>query len=248
MFDEEFEDDIDYEKHEEDYSAEILEEVIEKGEKARYSKNWTEPLIQRVLTEQYRKRHQYTIHNKYFFEPYKCKQWESDSLSFGKNKMIYEWEIKKTIHDATREKDKKKDKHEFLQLVFDSQGEALLNPRYNPDRAKSKKFKYSCPNYFYFVCQEGLISPEYVKENYDYAGLKWITDKGKIKTKVRKKIHSYKLDWQDRLLNKCYWGLQNLEARSWEVKKNFRKLSDKELQDPKFMRSFVTNSLKKLKV
>ena len=241
-------DNPDYIKHEDDVIEEIIDAVVTKGDKARYSRGWTESMLQRAAVEKYRKKCPYILSNKYFYNFKDCKNFESDCILFHKSGKTTELEIKLTASDHHRERFKKVDKHNFLQLVYDTEGECLLNPRYNPDRKNSKEFKYTCPSEFVFFCQEGLISPEYVKENYPYAGLKWIDDKGRIKTKVRTRLHNYKIPYQETLLKKCYFGQQNLESRLWEVKRNYHNLSDIDLKSATFMRSFLEKSLKKLKV
>ena len=154
-----------------------------------------------------------------------------------KNYFSYENEIKVHSTDVAKEQSIKGKKHEFLRKVYESDGEYLLD-----DKGEDKFF---CPNYYIFTCQEGLIDPDYVKENYPYAGLKWITDKGVVKNKINKKVHTRKQDMTERLLNKFYWNSSNLDYWSFKLANAYKHLKNpSEAQ----LKNIIENFIKETKL
>jgi hypothetical protein len=203
----------------------------------KYSKGWTEKKIQYVLYNNYAKTHKYCCRNKYLFSDDSSKFWESDWFMM-KNGLTYEDEIKCHSTDVAKEQSVKGKKHEFFRKVYESKGQYLLKEDGSP--------KYYCPNYYVFVCQEGLIEVDYVRENYPYAGLRWITDDGKIKTKINKKLHPIKQDMTERLLNKFYWNSSNLDYWSFKLANGYKHLGDD--PKPKDLKNIIENFIKETKL
>jgi len=130
-----------------------------------------------------------------------------------------------------------------LAEVFKTNGDSLLNPKYNPEKRSSEEYKYFCPNYFTMVCQEGLILPEEVSEVFPYAGLKWITDTGKIKTKIRKKLHNKKQDLTKPLLKKFYYNSNFYDYIVYEFIRDFKKLKNPSQEKlDKLIKEFIVKS------
>lgn len=100
---------------------------------------------------------------------------EADVLMITKAKLVYEYEIK------TSRADFKKD--------FTKISKHKIYSDKNPHLVKQRNYPKK-PNYFYYVCVEGLIK---VSEIPSYAGLIYITKKGLSKEiKKAPKLHSYK--------------------------------------------------------
>ena len=100
---------------------------------------------------------------------------EADVLMITKAKLVYEYEIK------TSKADFKKD--------FTKISKHKIYSDKNPHLVKQRNYPKK-PNYFYYVCVEGLIK---VSEIPSYAGLIYITKKGLSKEiKKAPKLHSYK--------------------------------------------------------
>lgn len=208
----------------------------------RYSKGWTERKVLYHLYYAYAKNTKYFCRNKYVYD------WESDGFCQTKVGMHTEFEVKVTRSDFVKEKKHKAKKHKFLREVWESKGEILKNPKYNPDRKNSKQYKKYCPNTFNIVCQENLILPEDIEEVFPYAGLLYVRDDGSIKTVKRTKIHTLKQDMSKVLLDKFYWRVSHLDYELYQLKKGFEAISPEKLKDGKYMTKFVKDFLKKAKV
>jgi hypothetical protein len=156
-----------------------------------------------------------------------------------------EFEIKISRSDFAKEVKDKVVKHEFLKKVYESSGEYLRNSKYNPNRASSEEFRYTCPNYFFITCQEELIQPEEVEDIFPYAGLRWVTDDGKVRTKLRKKIHPLKINLEETLLYKFYYRTQDLENHLYDFQ---MKLSKGKINIPDDVLKIIKNYLKKSRV
>ena len=76
--------------------------------------------------------------------------WEHDVISLSGNGMLYEFEVKISRSDFLKEKNKKY-KWECYQLPLTDK----------------------CPNYFFYVCKEGLIKESEIPE---FAGLIYVID------------------------------------------------------------------------
>lgn len=116
------------------------------------------------------------IPNIYFFDD----KFEQDTLIIKQNGWTIEAEIKASKFDYVHDF-RKKEKHERM--------EAANN-------------KTIIPNWFYFVCPEGLIDPQEIPH---YTGLIWVYDKGMGKRYIKivqkaPTIHTLPIDetkWQE---------------------------------------------------
>lgn len=77
---------------------------------------------------------------------------------------------------------------------------------FKADKKKTLKFKYYemrhepyCPNYFYYVCPEGLIKKEEIP---DYAGLYYYSKEGLWKEKNAKRLHNSPVQNLEKVLRK----------------------------------------------
>ena len=101
--------------------------------------------------------------------------YEADVLMITKSKMAYEYEIKTSRSDFKQDF-KKISKHK----IYSDSKPHLVRSRNYPKK----------PNYFYYVCEEGLIK---LSEIPKYAGLVYITKEGWCKVvKKAPRLHSYK--------------------------------------------------------
>ena len=100
---------------------------------------------------------------------------EADVLMITKAKLVYEYEIKTSRADFKKDFTKIS-KHK----IYSDKKPHLVKQRNYPKK----------PNYFYYVCVEGLIK---VSEIPPYAGLIYITKEGYSKEiKKAPRLHSYK--------------------------------------------------------
>lgn len=124
--------------------------------------------------------------------------WESDYLAISKSGYVYECEIKISHSDFLNEA---AHKHEKM-LILSDDSESLSNR----------------PNYFYYVCPEGVISEA---ECPKFAGLMYITDSGFFHCiKAAPCLHKAKYDTQADLLrrdmrDKFYYAMWNWIRRYW---------------------------------
>lgn len=124
--------------------------------------------------------------------------WESDYLAISKAGYVYECEIKISHSDFLNEAAHKQEK-----MLILSDG----------SESPSKR-----PNYFYYVCPEGIISEA---ECPKFAGLMYITDSGFFRCiKAAPCLHKAKYDTQADLLrrdmrDKFYYAMWNWIRRYW---------------------------------
>lgn len=217
---------------------------IEQTDNEKYSSSFSEKLIQYCLHEKFRDKVRFFTRNKYIFDGDWRGTWESDVFFQRFNLSTEIREVKIASSDVAKELKFKKKKHDFIRKVWESDGEYLRNPKYNPDKKNSKEFLYSCPNKFIFIGPAGLIEPEYIEENYPYAGLEWIYNDGKIRTKVRSKVHNIKQNLDDRLLVKFYNNSSMLDYAAYVLARDYKGLpkdaSESELRG--LIEEFVKNS------
>ena len=110
--------------------------------------------------------------------------WESDYLAISKAGYVYECEIKLSHSDFLNEAIHKQNKMRILQGLSASDGTI-------DDRR---------PNYFWYVCPEGIISEA---ECPKFAGLMYITDSGTFRCiKAAPCLHKAKYDTQADLLRR----------------------------------------------
>lgn len=132
--------------------------------------------------------------------------WESDYLAISKAGYVYECEIKISHSDFLNEA---AHKHEKMLILSDG------------SESPSKR-----PNYFYYVCPEGIISEA---ECPKFAGLMYITDSGFFRCiKAAPCLHKAKYDMQADLLrrdmrDKFYYAMWNWIRRYW---RNVGKVKD----------------------
>lgn len=210
----------------------------------KYTRTHTEKSVLYNLFQKFSADNKYFCRNKYIFEG-DPKGWESDGFMVSPSGFSTEFEVKVTASDVAKEAKAKELKHTFLRKVWETKGEYLKNPAYK-EGSKQDEFLYTCPNYFIYVCQEGLIQPEYIEENYPYAGLKWVTDKGVVKTKVRKKLHGVKQDLGPILLNKFYYATNFYDYETYSALKEFKKMGDERNKEEYL--EFIKDFFKKLKI
>lgn len=124
--------------------------------------------------------------------------WESDYLAISKAGYVYECEIKISHSDFLNEA---AHKHEKMLILSDG------------SESPSKR-----PNYFYYVCPEGIISEA---ECPKFAGLMYITDSGTFRyIKSAPCLHKAKYDTQADLhrrymRDKFYYAMWNWIRRYW---------------------------------
>ena len=142
--------------------------------------------------------------------------WESDYLVISNAGYVYECEIKVSHADFLNEFKHKKKKMQLLAGEISTKAEFHdYNAHWkNPNREKPMQK----PNYFYYVCPEGVIKPE---ELPPFAGLIYISDSGHFNS-VRvpaPKLHNQKHTFTDEYLrDKCYWAMWNWVRRYWSKK------------------------------
>lgn len=223
---------------------------ITQSEGERYSKNFTEKILQYCLYDRYKdnKNLKFFMRNKYVFKgDWRGGDFESDVILINKNNISESKECKISRSDFSKEQGPhKKKKHEFLLKVYESEGEYLRNPKYNPDRKNSKEFRYTCPNKFTIVCQEGLIMPEEVESFVPYAGLQWVMNDGKVKTKLRNKLHPLKIDLTETLLWKFYNNSNRLDYNSYILARDYKYLEDK--NDPQKLNELIEKFISDIKL
>lgn len=130
--------------------------------------------------------------------------WESDFLAFSRNGYLYEAEIKVSRGDFLADLKNKKAKHRIMKEAFVRRGMG----------------KEPVPNYFYYVCPEGIVSPEDI-ERIPYAGLIWISEKGRFNSKriAAPIIHPKKYTDMfppELLAEKFHWAAINMARRYWK--------------------------------
>lgn len=128
-------------------------------------RNFSESDIQKLLYVYTSKQNKKLwAHNIYIFN------WESDFIAVDGQGNIFEYEIKRSIADFRA--DFRKRKH----VIF--------------GRALTEKTTPYAPNFFYFVCPAGVVSPKQVPS---YAGLIYVYSNKELKTvKKPKQIHPVK--------------------------------------------------------
>lgn len=219
---------------------------ITQTENEKYSKGWTEKRVQTLLYHKYNDKSRFLARNKYVFDGNWKGTWESDFFNMTHSGITAEYEIKVHSTDVRKEVTVKGKKHEFLRMVWETKGECLRNPNYDPEKKGSKEFLNTCPNKFVFVCQAGLIDPDYVRENYPYAGLLWIMNDGKIRTKVRApKLHPIKIDLSETLLYKFYYHSNFLD---YTLYMSYKKYLDNKDKFGGYGKKFMEDMFKELKI
>lgn len=214
---------------------------ITQTDKEKYSSDFTEKLIQYCIYEKFRDRVRFFTRNKYIFDGDWRGSWESDVYMAKKNNYHEVREVKVASSDVNKEMKFKKKKHDFIRKVWETEGEYLKNPKYDPDKKRSKEFLYSCPNKFIFIGPAGLIDPDYVRDNYPYAGLEWIYNDGKIKTKVRATVHKVKQNLDDKLLWKFYNNSNRLDYASYIIARDYKRLKNPTTEDlDKLISNFIS--------
>lgn len=208
----------------------------------RYSKGWTEKKVLYYLYQYYRDKSKYFCRNKYIYD------WESDGFFMTKSGLSHELEVKVSRSDFNKELKHKEKKHAFLKEVWECGGENLRNNNYNPSNKYSKEFLKFCPNKFTIVCQEELIYPEDIEDEFPYSGLSWVSDKGKITVKKRAEVHKVKQNIKPILLDKFFYRTHHLDYELYMLKAAFDKLPKETLQDGVKMTKFIKEFMKKVKI
>lgn len=137
--------------------------------------------------------------------------WESDYLAISKGGRVYEVEIKISHADFLNEAKHKDKKLQLLGGSIVTEEDFYGFKPLDYDRHMPK------PNYFYYVCPQGVIAPEEVPE---FAGLLYITDGDgfrmeKVAPELHRKKHSFPVE---SLRDKFYWGMWNWIRRCWNKK------------------------------
>lgn len=134
--------------------------------------------------------------------------WESDYLAISKDGRVYEVEIKVSHADFLNEAKNKKKKMQLLGGSIVTEEDFYGFKSIDYDRQMPK------PNYFYYVCPQGVIAPEEVPE---FAGLIYITEEEGFNTvKVAPELHRQKHSFAvESLRDKFYWGMWNWIRRYW---------------------------------
>lgn len=141
--------------------------------------------------------------------------WESDYLAISKAGYVYECEIKISHSDFLNEAAHKQEKMRLLG------GEDMTVAKYHSfDQLGIEYGKETMqkPNYFWYVCPEGIISEA---ECPKFAGLMYITDSGFFRCiKAAPCLHKVKYDTQADLLrrdmrDKFYYAMWNWIRRYW---------------------------------
>ncbi len=149
--------------------------------------------------------------------------WESDYLAISKAGYVYECEIKISHSDFLNEAAHKQEKMRLLG------GEDMTVAKYHSyDKygIKCGKEPMQKPNYFWYICPEGIISEA---ECPKFAGLMYITDSGFFRCiKAAPCLHHTKYDTQADLLrrdmrDKFYYAMWNWIRRYW---RNIGKVKD----------------------
>lgn len=125
--------------------------------------------------------------------------WESDYLAFSRSGYIYEAEIKVSRPDFLRDVRGKRDKHRAL-------ARAMRGDQTSP-----------APNYFLYVCPEGVILPEDLADM-PYAGLLYVSPDGHFDRLhlQRPMIHPAKCPFPEAVLaEKFHWAMINMAKRYW---------------------------------
>ena len=107
------------------------------------------------------------------------------------------------------------------------------------------------PNYFYYACPEGIISPDEVP---DFAGLLYITDDGYFRgIKSAPQLHNDKHTFSaEYLRDKYYWAMWNWIQRHWrksvkDISAQTKKAYEKSLDDAAERISDLENEIRRLK-
>lgn len=141
--------------------------------------------------------------------------WESDYLAISKAGYVYECEIKISHSDFLNEAAHKQEKMRLLG------GEDMTVAKYhgfNQLGIEYGKEPMQKPNYFWYVCPEGIISEA---ECPKFAGLMYITDSGFFRCiKAAPCLHKAKYDTQADLLrrdmrDKFYYAMWNWIRSYW---------------------------------
>ncbi len=137
--------------------------------------------------------------------------WESDYLAITKSGRVYEVEIKVSHADFLNEAKHKEKKMQLLGGLIMTEEEFYGFKTLNYDQHAPK------PNYFYYACPHGVISPEEVPE---FAGLLYITDDGgfsmeRVAPELHRNKHAFPVE---SLRDKFYWGMWNWIRRYWDKK------------------------------
>ncbi|MBS5524256.1 MAG: hypothetical protein KHX48_01520 [Alistipes sp.] len=141
--------------------------------------------------------------------------WESDYLAISKAGYVYECEIKISHSDFLNEAAHKQEKMRLLGGEDMTVAKYHGFDQYGIDYGKEPMLK---PNYFWYVCPEGIISEA---ECPKFAGLMYITDSGFFRCiKAAPCLHKAKYDTQADLLrrdmrDKFYYAMWNWIRRYW---------------------------------
>lgn len=141
--------------------------------------------------------------------------WESDYLAISKAGYVYECEIKISHSDFLNES---AHKHEKMRLLGGEDMTVAKYHSYDKYGIECGKEPMQKPNYFWYVCPEGIISEA---ECPKFAGLMYITDSGTFRCiKSAPCLHKAKYDTQDDLhrrdmRDKFYYAMWNWIRRYW---------------------------------
>ena len=126
-------------------------------------------------------------------------KWESDYLAFSKAGYIWEAEIKISRSDFQADLKNKVEKHCRLQEALRGEGSMVV------------------PNYFVYVCPEGVIKAEDV-DALPYAGLLWVSKSGSFRWQTGvPQIHKNKCSFDDATLaEKFHYAMINMARRFWK--------------------------------
>lgn len=141
--------------------------------------------------------------------------WESDYLAISKAGYVYECEIKISHSDFLNES---AHKHEKMRLLGGEDMTVAKYHSYDKYGIECGKEPMQKPNYFWYVCPEGIISEA---ECPKFAGLMYITDSGTFRCiKSAPCLHKAKYDTQADLhrrdmRDKFYYAMWNWIHRYW---------------------------------
>lgn len=141
--------------------------------------------------------------------------WESDYLAISKAGYVYECEIKISHSDFLNEAAHKQEK---MRLLGGEDMTVAKYHSYDKHGIECGKEPMQKPNYFWYVCPEGIISEA---ECPKFAGLMYITDSGTFRCiKSAPCLHKAKYDTQADLLrrdmrDKFYYAMWNWIRRYW---------------------------------
>lgn len=141
--------------------------------------------------------------------------WESDYLAVSKAGYVYECEIKISHSDFLNEAAHKPEKMRILGGENMTIGQFYHYDQFGIECGNEPMPK---PNYFWYVCPEGIISEAECPE---FAGLMYITDSGFFRCiKAAPCLHKIKYDAQVDLLrrdmrDKFYYAMWNWIRRYW---------------------------------